>query len=488
MKATDFRALRAVEMLPLVEGKRSIISIKGYNGETAATYAILVWSNKLEFVIVGPTYMSLDGEYRRYMLTPDGVSRVIDSPEYEEAYNLIIDEFTQGNLIFHADLFNYNPEVESEIANSRLPLSLFIICWMIFGEPIRENKLATHANLGFIKLFDIPISCPVIPIVPTYGAKIIPMSNGSELVLATKANGLVLDGICYGVPLTLPPIFISDAHAGLFDNFVSHKKYQLAAAVDAIRKRKDLPSKPHRVHASGATLALTEDVGDTLFDFIRDKKADIKGIIFDIAYTLLCLHSKVGILHADLHLRNCTVVNRGSATIKLLEYTYNRPAGPRGSIIDFSRSISWEETDKLEKLTGFDTADIANLKDALDGENGSRELYFKLVSIVDMEWFLLKLHEVMPDPDVSLMHEWCKNMRHHLEKAKYNSVNEFEWPMQEFIDKHFEALKGTIRNPDEEYNYNQPCEGVLTAEWSPVKTVATPQKAGGVEAEAWMFY
>jgi hypothetical protein len=486
MKATDFRALKAVEMLPLVDGKRSIISIKGYNGETAATYAISVWSNKLEFVIVGPTYMSLDGEYRRYMLLPDDISKIIDSQEYEDAYSLIIDEFTQGNLIFHADLFNCSQEVEAEIANSRLPLSLFIICWMMFGDPIKENTLATHANLGFIKLFDIPITAPTLSANPTYGAKLTPMTNGSELMLAAKANGLILDGICYGVPLTLQPIFIPDAHAGLFDNFVSHKKYQLAAAIDAIRKRRDIKSEFHPMRTEGATLVLTEDVGDTLYDFLADN-SDINGIIFDIAYTLLCLHSKVGILHADLHLRNCTVINRGSTSIRLLEDTYLRPAGPRGSIIDFSRSISWEETHKLEKLTGFETVDVDNLKDATAGENGSRELYFKLVSIVDMEWFLLKLHEVVDKNYIKEMYEWCKNMRHHLEKAKYNSVNEFEWPMQEFIDKYFAELKGVPGKVDEEYDYNKPCDSALTADWAPVavKPIAV---VGGVELEGWMLY
>ncbi len=102
---------------------------------------------------------------------------------------------------------------------------------------------------------------------------------------------------------------------------------------------------------------------------------------------------------------------------------------------------------------------------------------------------MLKLNEATGGtPRITEMYEWCKNMRHNLEKTKYNSVNEFEWPVQEFIDKHFSEMKGTIASADEEYNYNQPCNSVLT-NWKPVEIPAVePAKKGGVEAEDWMFY
>lgn len=495
-----YRIERMQETIPLV-GRKALISIKGYNGETAATYAVLLWSDKLDCAIMGPTYMSLDGEYRRYMLLPDQIEEIANSQEYGAAYDSIIDEFTQGNLIFHADLFGADESVEAEMANSRLPLTLFIISWMMFGEDIRNHHMEAHANASFINLFAMTPAPPKLDVELKYGAKIIPLPNGiqqNEIILSKRATELVIMGIAYGLPITLYPIFVPGAHAGLFDNFVSHKKYQVSEAVKLLHKRKDtvkavrpdvLAIRKSVILSPSAVVLLTEDMGETLYDFLYSQDGKVaESILFDISYNLLCLHSKAGILHGDLHLRNCTVQLRDRAVIRLLEDTYVLPAGPRAGIIDFSRAVSWEETHRLEKITGFQMAEKLLQKDAeYNSDNGAKALYFKLTTIYDMIWFLKKLRDMLKPKHgkvdrIEEMLAWCKQKKSQLKESTYASENEFEWPMQDFIDAMFAGLKGAIPrdgSQSEWYNYNKQ---------DIIDNAPEVVEGGAAEIEAWMLW
>lgn len=240
----------------------------------------------------------------------------------------------------------------------------------------------------FYKLISLSITIPPgdpknIPNMPKFGQKIIPIESDlesrsiqyepwKELYINELCNTLLINYICPGLSFTYSWIFIHSIDIHLFNNKDVIQKTLIS---DEIRKKTlhNIQSANHTgenyivKQNPGAVVSFSEYVGRTVNDIkhlllSEEYKKSVKCIfnhdylftkyMFDIVYTLLCLHQKLNVIHGDLHLNNTTVNHlkkeylniKDGGKIKCLYVVDNmlyefKDEGIYGTIIDFSRSF-----------------------------------------------------------------------------------------------------------------------------------------------------
>ena len=109
------------------------------------------------FVTTGPTYRSMDGEYRSRMIPWHQFNRLFEkySAEFEKIEGAILDKLSTGRLEFQTDFyypanFSYNERnFEDSINTMRLPIKLYILCWAFDFYQIYMKTMENHANPAY---------------------------------------------------------------------------------------------------------------------------------------------------------------------------------------------------------------------------------------------------------------------------------------------------------------------------------------------------
>jgi hypothetical protein len=242
---------------------------------------------------------------------------------------------------------------------------------------------------------------------PTLGQKIIPLGDEDskyvgnlkfapwrEFYISERVSDLVINLVCPGVPVTHDWFYISGVDKNLFDNPKLYERMEISdEAKEVVHKLKkarssvyykmDLKSEKmdrlskefglkeeELIVSDKGIVVISEYVGRTVNDIAESLKSDeynksvgsmfskpdeFSKYMFDVTYALLCMNSRIGIIHGDLHLNNTTIhhmfksyIHGDSRTIKKNKFVLYimekdvfvfKDTGKIGTVIDFSRGF-----------------------------------------------------------------------------------------------------------------------------------------------------
>ena len=231
-----------------------------------------------EFICTGPTFRSQDGEFRSRVIPYEQMHALFDkySSVFAIVEEMIVSKLTSGKLSFQTDFYypmncGYDSKrLEDFINSNRLPIKMYILCWIHDFYSIHNKIMENHANQAYqyiiyqsddIPVFDLLITklgkggygeltnriahCPPDISSPQYniqeiqcGQKIFPLTVieamrpddinfnvWREIYITNLASNLVLNLISPSFPIINNWFYIQNAHAGLFDNVAMHDKY-----------------------------------------------------------------------------------------------------------------------------------------------------------------------------------------------------------------------------------------------------------------------
>lgn len=251
---------------------------------------------------------------------------------------------------------------------------------------------------------------------PTLGQKIIPLSGEDskyigdikyspwrEFYISELVTDLFINLICPGVPVTHDWYYVHGVDKNMFNNPKLYGRmeisdeakevvYKLNKARDSVYYKMDLKSEKldrlskefdlkeeELILSDKGIVIISEYVGRTVNDIAESLKSEeykksvgsmfsdfdeFSKYMFDVVYTLLCMNSRLNIIHGDLHLNNTTVhhmyksyIHGSTRTIKNNKFVLYilekevfifKDVGKVGTIIDFSRGFIIPKNNHIE--------------------------------------------------------------------------------------------------------------------------------------------
>lgn len=229
------------------------------------------------YICTGPTYRSQDGEYRSRMIPwkQFNALHVKYADEFGKVEKTILEKLESGRMEFQTD-FYYPTKMprdrnfEDSINTLRLPIRMYILCWIYDFYQIHTKTIENHVNPAYqyiiyqredahvlksilslmtreqywvmmnhvSKYFDdINLPTRVMSEVQC-GQKIFPLTVFEairredinfnvwrEIYISNMAANLVLNLISPSFPFINNWFYVQNAHGGLYDNISMHDKY-----------------------------------------------------------------------------------------------------------------------------------------------------------------------------------------------------------------------------------------------------------------------
>jgi len=335
--------------------------------------------NKILYLNHGPSYISMDGEYRRHFTPYYYFTDIIDMEEFDALLD-IVDEFIDDiNIIAQSSTISH------KLDDSELPKYIYALQWLNM-EMARYNKfidvhqhpkyvaqvLPLNSENYYAKLIDKQINVRKLIRVSildnNLGQKLQTLSIYDiqnymkpeckiwlEQLCNNLFTNLVFNNICPGFPINLGS-FTLDQDENAFDNPSMHKKFNKAKRVvislDEIEEinhtnpivseslMNELDYKKKKMMLSDKMLCtISEYVGRTVASTIKMLDNDITNLyigdfysdrtiymryLFDLVYALYTINNHAYIMHGDLHLNNCTfnIAKAFKQYDSILEKTY----------------------------------------------------------------------------------------------------------------------------------------------------------------------
>lgn len=525
----------------------------------------------IKYVCLGGTYQSQDGEYRnglimwrQYLILAEHYADIIKVIE-----DHIVSKLTSGQLQIQADIYyphntHNQSSIEEYINTSRLAINMLVFCWLRDHSKKSQNHLLPNYTDMISSLVDSPITIDNIGGISDHisyfcvspdekhlhlqvGQKVMPLTYiealstndincdiWKEIYVNNIASNLVINLISPSFSVINNWFYIQSAHAGLFDNLSMHDKYQYSEVSDTISTSLKEANKYNYVdnqyindkflkvshhiaktlHYIDSDIRLTdlaicvtsEHVGLTLRDAINDDTITIK-YLFEYMYALLCMHSKLGVMHCDLHMNNMTI-HKFYDHEAHKEYLKMPPKivyvigehvyvfdhnGCYASIIDFSRSLMGNKTQITHRF-GKKFAESYILKqraklleiipkhiqDAYTNNvtsivSSDFELAFKIFSVLDAMSVLEAFKNVKNQELAALASSMLTQCNNQLRDNLMNPSNDLEWPLMSLITDNFSEY--LLSNNDtsgsiamELFNYNNNMEYDISeySTWGPL--------------------
>jgi hypothetical protein len=334
---------------------------------------------------------------------------------------------------------------------------------------------------------------------PTVGQKIIPLHQEDskhfgdirykpwrEHYISKLVSDLFINLVCPGVPVFHDWFYINGVDKHIFDNpklygimVLSDEAKNIILSSDYARRSTYYGVNPslYGLNSSSAKntteeiivydksiLLISEYVGRTVYDIasLMKSKEYIKSIgsmfsntkdffkyMFDITYALLCMNTKLNIIHGDLHLNNTTIHHTSRTYIHGINHCKNddlnvlyildknryifKNNGKIGTVIDFSRSFIITDGEEFLQLKQSQSARIIEYYIKLFPEfmksHGDEltimltrnfEHVYKIFSAIDMYIhtdrlikFTTKYKQLNTNKDVSLLIEKINGIAEH---------------------------------------------------------------------------
>jgi hypothetical protein len=368
-----------------------------------------------EYFCTGPNLLSADGEYRNRFTNMTTLEYVklnyADMWDEVEEYlkNRPKVKFSQNVYLASSIGDSYIEDFKNDINGRRYAMELLIVAWLSQGLisflKLQNNHVDTTYNTNMfdpgderfiahlieiygidkLKLFYWESGYITKPIKqkttdkealpnPTAGQKIIPFSEEEsnnvgdirypvwrEYHILEKISDLFINRICPGIPITHDWFYISGIDKNMFNNPKLFNRMLISDEAG--------PDDSGDIIVSDrGILIISEYVGRTVNDIASSMKSEeyrssvgsmfskpdeFSKYLFDITYALLCMNSKLNIIHGDLHLNNTTIQHVFKTYIhgkknqpdKNITYVLGKEVfvfkdyGRTGTVIDFSRGF-----------------------------------------------------------------------------------------------------------------------------------------------------
>lgn len=362
---------RIQEIYPIVETNYDIV------------LGIIIYTETKNYINYGPNYISSDGEYRGSIMTLDQdcydnfESLKEDIYVAEEAVHFLnivspLDERRTVNLVLRILYLLAANKIYPQNMNPKYKEIFAPYIYKLRLKPKHLEKLRT-----FNQLSNLIIEQILYPM----GLKIVPISYSNlksmnkkdflfnyELYINNLARQYALNGVCYHLG-TIYDYFIVKSKFNLYNNLDIIKKrrntelelyksmiqkYKEDSGIDDMRYKNKLRDsieymERNLLYTDYHCLIFMRNQGDTLLYHLQNspeltKDAEVcRGIMLQIFYTLLCLHTKIQCLHCDIHLNNCVITAEEGKVYKncyiIGEHAFTIETKFNIALIDFGRSL-----------------------------------------------------------------------------------------------------------------------------------------------------
>jgi hypothetical protein len=409
------------------ESGRKYTSILGY-------FYWNVLTEEMEYLCVGNTFKSKDGEYRnrfhltgrfleRYRKLANGDDNLLYDVVEDHILRMISENHIEIENRVYSEDANIIDKVTNDINNLRLPIHALV--YIICTGAARVQGLLAHVDRTFIAFIKFVLTqIPELRSDFHYdefidyggenlicGQKLVPMtlkevmnpfdcsmSVWRELLFNQAVSNLVINYICPCFPINGYWTYVKNVNKNLFTNKSMHKIYTRGAAAELSTKSLKAAKGHVRDYSTNhfvgeftdtitdsieyaqsylllsdiCMLHVMENIGITFDNYTSlayklDPKTCIlrteeqcRIIMFDYIYGVHCLHSKLGVLHADLHTNNIVITDTKCRKRPLPDGTFSSAADPvtvyaigpdesdvfvldnlrfAGGIIDMSKSV-----------------------------------------------------------------------------------------------------------------------------------------------------
>ena len=366
------------------------------------------------FICHGYQYNSQDGEYRNYFVEYERFNTEYDTnATHLEPFELAIIDVIQSKTVdfsfkvYGKNLANISVlEVEQYAKDSRDGIRMLAMTALTNMYQIFNERIEWHSGDGIFdlmrtidkthpKLKELSVTwlknnqdhiiagqkLVPIPYRATFQPGYVDFKLWKEIYVNTKINDLIANCCCAGFPVYGGATFIY-GDATLFENKNMQKLYNPVLPTEYEQLDEDVKEMLMETMTMSQYVAVisfsfsgyTLDAQSLLLSVAPNKKYDPEYFdtlekheahIFQIFYSLHCMHEQLGIIHADLHANNitfCCFRNSGDCIFLIQErpdYHFILPLqNYRPIIIDFSRAIVDDEHHRIQLIEQSGKAQI----------------------------------------------------------------------------------------------------------------------------------
>lgn len=378
----------------------------------------------------------------------------------------------------------------------------------------KPNSMVDYSNLRYIN-----VGQKIIPLTTIESACVrdIKYSPWREIYISELINKLYINIICPGIPLTHGWFYVHGVNKHIFNNPDMYEKIEVSdearevveklrrartavyhgiklksEKLDALSRNNDLQEEELIVSDVGINI-ISEYVGRTVNDIASSLKSEefkkstgsmfsdtdvFFKYMFDIVYALLCMNTKLNVIHGDLHLNNTTIhytfkkyiYSNPPDIIKNLSYSLVifendlvfifKNTFKVGTVLDFSRSfILLEELEHIQSeriLSYYNSLFPGFMK--IHGDKLRLLLMhdfntvYKIFSAIDMYVHTDRLLKYIDKNSILQTHEKSKKL-----VVKINNITKYylEDIMEKILNKQIESA--TIKYPN--YDIIMQCFG-----------------------------
>lgn len=396
---------------PVVNDIYSCMVMTAVLDDITIHYAYAYWQKGHEtgdpdYICLSATYDSRDGEFRnRFMPYSAVVSMNTDFLDTEVPIieNIVMDMISTGVLELKS----------SHDTDTRILITALVVAIVLDGPRALQDEMMLHTNIQYINFMKaFAAHNPIIPTPKQYftqprafttgicGQKMVPMytreviqpydynfSTWRELEISQLVSDLVINFISPSFALYNKWFYVENTDTNFFENASMQDKH--VRSMVALSATGDLRDARHKLSSTDyasvelkahiydniiysqsfllmsdiAVVHILEDVGFTLQSI--HKIPDIASFpvfttvdyaarfIFDLVYAAHCLHTKIAVVHADLHENNMSLYFWGNLST-------NAEISPQctGSVIAFITGPRGEADTYIFPTTGANTCII----------------------------------------------------------------------------------------------------------------------------------
>ncbi len=378
-------------MYPISSEGYTCIMLSAKLRDIDCNFGFLYWRNvddeSPEYLCIGNTFVSRDGEYRNNFMIYKRFAKMCElmSKEIEYFEEIVLELINDGLLELDTTLYckieGCEDKFSEKLNNSRIVIMImsFILAYESFK--FSKNIIHFHTNESFKKMMTsiyemykdmVSLSEKFIKIYKkhlneTYtvhikcGQKIVPMhirevismydynfSVWREILVMQEVTNLVINFISPSFAIFNQWSYISNSDSDLFENSAMKELYTRSKSSEDITrmirntrdKIEDIDVRIKNYYTESLDARLYDDVEysqsflmlsdisilmvmeavgltfESVGNFDNGKEycimrliqgnENLTKIIFELLYSSLCLHTKLGVIHTDLHINNMT--------------------------------------------------------------------------------------------------------------------------------------------------------------------------------------
>lgn len=385
-------------------------------------------TEKIDFVCFGPTYMSKDGEYRYRTLSADTFrARYEENAEVLSKLEAILVSMISENKLFTMNDFKTKTRMPLMLLSVAFAIDLYEISYSLQPIHINTNYLAfvkqiqpNFAKISEPELLQIRAAFTFKTahgVAVEHGQKVIPMymrelmqpfdinfSTWRELFITQIVSELLINFIAPCFVYHIDWAILNDFYDERFDNKVLRSKYAKSEVAESVVKKlrdsrdvikdevgnvmdefsKEIYegieyAQSHLMLSDKALLQILEHRGITMGSLEKIETnapesifsvcgtfAGFSRMMFELIYGLHCLHTKMHVIHGDLHINNIVITTAPTMGAQVYDSSVMYVAGNVGdvssyifrgdyicpSIIDYSRALFGPKAhDRIAKMS-----------------------------------------------------------------------------------------------------------------------------------------